>query len=120
LLFKASPSPAYQALVKEAAQAPARESVSVVAEADGEELRLVGGGPELGDWDPKKAPRGKRQADGRFRFDLQLPARTTSAFKLVRVVDGRDEWEDHGNRFMTAGGDAPPLEIQFAQAEEVR
>jgi glycosidase len=118
VLFPASPSPAYQALAKGGVPAP--QSLVVIAEAEGKELRLVGGGPELGDWDPAKAPQGKLQADGSFRFDIQLPAGATGAFKLVRRDAGADQWEERGNRFITAREGAAPHRIKFGQTEEVR
>lgn len=121
VLFPASKSAAYQELVRETALGQSMQSMVVIAEADAQELRLVGGGPELGDWDPSKAPRGTRQEDGRFRFEIQLPARSTGAFKLVRVADGRDEWEKRGNRYLTATREAAaPLAIKFGQAGDVR
>jgi hypothetical protein len=120
-LLAATESPAYQALVQQSQAPAALQRVVVLAQADASDLRLVGGGPELGNWNPDLAPRGKALKDGRFRFELMLPLHTTGAFKLVRVEAGRPEWEERGNRFLTASDtQTEPIEIGFGLSEETR
>jgi hypothetical protein len=97
---------------------PAQEEVVVVAEAIGaNELRLVGGGPELGNWNPAQAPLGTRVDESHFRFALKLPVYSTSAFKLVRMRDGKQEWESRSNRYLSLqAGQKAPLKIRFQES----
>jgi glycosidase len=121
VLIPATPKAAYQELLASSKLATPMQTVVVLAEADGAELRLVGGGPELGNWDPAMAPRGKRETDGRFRFELKMPLASTGAFKLVRTGDGAAVWEERGNRFLTASKNtSAPIEIQFGKTEAIQ
>ncbi len=121
MLIPSSAGDAYQSLLRASKTSPALQNVVLLAVADTADLRLVGGGPELGNWDPAKAPRGKRGSDGRFRFELNMPLGSTGAFKLVSTSDGAHEWEERGNRFLTASENASaPIEIRFGETEKIK
>lgn len=61
------------------------------------EVRIVGSGPELGDWDPAKAP---------TAGPIELPHGGAFAYKVV-VVDGdRVVWQEGENRYLLAEGGA--------------
>lgn len=62
----------------------------------GGELVLVGGGPELGSWDPKKAP---RFADGRVVVSLPAPGAYGAKLAVVRA-DGSVTWQDGADRIL--------------------
>jgi glycosidase len=68
------------------------------------EVRIVGSGPELGDWDPAKAPRGGA---------ISLPLGGAFAFKVVVVgEDGTATWQSGENRFHLVDG-SEPLTIRW-------
>ncbi len=55
---------------------------------------VVGSSPELGQWNPDRAP---RPTNGSLK--LSLPAQSVMAYKLIRVnADGSYTWQDGGNR----------------------
>ena len=61
------------------------------------QVRLAGSGPELGNWDPAKAP-----APG----ELRLPRGGAFAFKPVVVADNGDvTWDAGDNRYLLVGPD---------------
>jgi glycosidase len=121
VLIPATSKGAYQELLASSKLATPMQKMVVLAEAEHSELRLVGGGPELGNWNPAMAPRGKRVSDGRFRFELSMPLGSTGAFKLVSTGEGAAQWEERGNRFLTATKNAAsPTEIHFGKTEEIK
>jgi glycosidase len=66
------------------------------------DLRLVGAGPELGHWDPEKAPR----FDGN-RLELTVPVGVALAYKLVAFAPGGGaRWEGQGNRYLHVTGNS--------------
>jgi glycosidase len=61
------------------------------------ELVLVGGGPELGGWDPARAPR----LDPAGRVRLALPAPGAYGVKLaLRAPDGTVTWQEGSDRIL--------------------
>ena len=76
--------------------------VTIVAKADAGELRLVGAGPRLGDWEPTRGIVGKSQGDGTTIFSLAMPANEIGVYKFVRTAEGKQQWEGGGNRYLFA------------------
>jgi hypothetical protein len=77
-------------------------------------LKMVGAGPELGSWDPARGVAGRQRADGSWLFEIELPVRTTAAFKLVKVQGEKTVWEEGKNRYLDiaeSGNDS--LELRF-------
>lgn len=91
------------------------ETLRMSANADAEELFIVGAGPELGAWDPEKALAGTRNAAGAFEFSLDVAGDAVGVFKFVRRRGGAFQWEDGGNRYLFAKGMGPgPLTPTFS------
>ncbi len=103
------PAPSVQA-----AKGGTRKLVIDASASGASELYLVGGGPELGNWDPKRAPHAQVKGDGHFHFEIELPAASVSAYKLVRP-DGADfRWESRENRYLVVDDAAATITtIQF-------
>ena len=65
---------------------------------DGDEVLVCGGLPELGDWNPEKAPTMTREG-AYWATKLAVPAGTDVPFKfLCRTADGDVIWENGENR----------------------
>lgn len=63
------------------------------------EVRIVGSGPEFGDWDPREAPRGGV---------ISVPEGGAFAVKAVVVQsDGSVKWQSGGNQFVFVDGSEP-------------
>ncbi len=83
-----------------------------VALAPGEQLYLVGSGPELGAWDPSRGL-GPLDAQGQLRAALPVGA----AFELklvVRKPDGTFRWEEGENRSLFIEEARAPLAMRLA------
>lgn len=64
--------------------------------AEGDTIVVVGAGPELGNWDPKKGA----EVMGRAA-QVSLRVGTVMEYKLaIRRADGTVEWEPSGNRYL--------------------
>jgi len=80
------------------------EGVSLVK---GDEVVLVGAGPELGNWDPSSGLAAARDGAG-FVASASLPAGHVMEYKfVVRRADGQVTWEDRPNRYLLVSPDAP-------------
>tara|TARA_R110002073_G_scaffold336372_1_gene532641 strand:- start:69919 stop:72168 length:2250 start_codon:yes stop_codon:yes gene_type:complete len=79
-----------------------REISIAAAAAEAGELRLVGAGPRLGDWEPSRGVLGKSRADGTTIFTLAMPVNEIGVYKFVRTAEGTQQWEDGGNRYLFA------------------
>jgi hypothetical protein len=62
-----------------------------VLDAPAGEIRIAGSGPELGDWNPNKAPRAG---------SIELPRGAVFAFKPVVVTPAGATWADGDNRYV--------------------
>lgn len=68
----------------------------------GDELRLVGGGPALGQWDPARGIR--------LPAKVELPREVYAMKLVIRRADGSVEWEPVGNRYWLPEGGRTTLE----------
>lgn len=105
---------------------PARPVVAwpVRAEAalqPGEELRMVGAGPELGGWDPARGLRLTEVEDGVYAGDLPLPLGGVPAMKLVawRPADGAARFEPGPDRSPLLPGAVAPLRLAWGAPTEI-
>ena len=76
----------------------------VVKGAPGADVRIVGSGPELGDWDPAKAPRAGRVA---------LPAGGAFAYKAVVLDGAAPVWQDGDNRYLLVTRVAEKVDVAW-------
>lgn len=78
------------------------------------DLRLVGGPPELGGWDPTASPRLTRTADGDAHAEVRLPAGEVAPLKLV-VLDeqGEPSWEPRPDRTLHVDRAAPLTTVEY-------
>ncbi len=77
----------------------------------GEQLFLVGSGPELGAWDPARA---LGPLDGGGRLRASLPVGSAFELKLVvRRADGSVRWEEGENRTLFVEESAAPLPMSL-------
>lgn len=61
-------------------------------------VTLVGGGPELGNWQPTEAPLMKALGGGRYTATVELPQNTVVDFKpVVTLGSGEVRWADGPN-----------------------
>ena len=73
------------------------EGISLVK---GDEIVLVGAGPELGNWDPSSGLLTARDGAA-FVASASLPAGHVMEYKfVVRRADGQVTWEDRPNRYL--------------------
>jgi glycosidase len=74
-----------------------------------EQLVLVGSGPELGNWDPRRGAGLSNQGRGAHVRTLGLPIGLVFAYKLVAVgKDGSLRWEQRDDRYLfVQAGDGP-------------
>ena len=67
---------------------------TVTFRVPGDDYVVTGSGPELGQWNPMKAP---RAVNGEIR--IELPSQTVFVYKPVRIgEDGSVTWADGDNR----------------------
>jgi len=78
-----------------------RVEVTGIELKDGERLVLAGSLPELGSWDPMKAPEFKVES-GRLVLPLSLSTGAVGAGKLVVVSGANATWEERSDRFFLA------------------
>jgi len=71
------------------------------------QVRLVGTGPDLGNWAPERAL--IQEADGTIRFEAVLG--DVLEYKLISLVDGVVTWEQGENRYTLVGVGEGPLEL---------
>lgn len=102
-------------LVKRLRDTSATRKIVIEAKAPGEELRLVGGGPELGSWLPVAAPVAVAGSDSTFRFELELPIHTTFAFKLVSRTGSEERWEKRDNRYLVVDDVQEPITLTYSK-----
>jgi hypothetical protein len=75
----------------------------------GQSLRVVGSVPQLGDWDPSRAPELVWSEGDVWTGEVALPPGAEAAYKFVVVGGEADaEWEEGDDRRVT-GGDAPAV-----------
>jgi Starch binding domain len=68
----------------------------------GEDLRIVGDCPELGNWDANSAPSLLLCRDALYRRLRMLPKERMATFKIVKVLQGGAlDWESGDNRQLT-------------------
>ncbi|MFM2247538.1 MAG: hypothetical protein RL071_3612, partial [Pseudomonadota bacterium] len=87
----------------------------------GEELRVVGAGPELGGWDPARGVALRALGDGVYGGDLPLPLGGVPAMKLVawRAADGAARFEPGPDRSPLLPGAAAPLRLPWGAPTEI-
>lgn len=69
---------------------------------DGEQVLVCGGADVLGDWDPARAPRMKREGET-WLATVEVPAGAAVPFKFLRrTADGTVIWEDGDDRELVA------------------
>jgi glycosidase len=85
----------------------------------GDELRVVGAGPELGNWDPRSgllAEPDEGEA-GALVARAELPRGSMLEFKLALLrANGGVEWEARGNRYLRADRAAQAVELRWGAA----
>jgi len=96
--------------------------VARVAGVDlGDEVRVVGAGPELGHWRPAEAPRAEARDGGEAGIreaTLTLPRGLLYELKLVRVdASGEATWEPGVNRILFIDHDAEDHAIELRWRE---
>jgi glycosidase len=103
--MRVEPSRVGVAIVKGAEVPTDRGQATLIFTITGQsfaDLRLVGAGPELGNWDPAKAPR----FDGNH-LELKVPVGVALAYKLVAFAPGGGAtWEGQGNRYLHVTGNS--------------
>jgi len=76
-----------------------------IAGAPKGDVRVVGSGPELGNWDPAKAPHAGAT--------VSIPAGTVLAYKAARLgADGKVTWQSGDNRYVFVGSDTAPTTVE--------
>ena len=99
-----------------AAAAPTKRAVhvelrGVAPEARGE-LRLVGNGPALGNWNPTAGPGPMTPTADGFALDLTYRVGEVMEFKAVRLrPDGNIDWQAGENRYLLIRPGEAPLEL---------
>jgi hypothetical protein len=75
-------------------------SISNVPEHEGSDLRIVGGGPELGNWIPQEGLRMEHRTAGEWQGSVDLPAGSVIAWHPVLVYsDGEVDWDVGADHF---------------------
>ena len=103
-------------LVGETQEIPQQETIAIefTLPINGQYI-LVGNIPELGGWDPHKAPR-FTLSEGTNILRCTLPKNIVLSYKLVEIVDGTNyAWETGENRFLWTNlnnSDTIPLDIK--------
>lgn len=82
-------------------------SVAVTAQTVmGQNIRIVGNQPELGSWDPAKAPQLSAASYPSWSGTVDLPAGTQFEYKYVKYdQSGNATWESGANRVATVNAD---------------
>jgi hypothetical protein len=95
---------------------PAPRTVRVtVSDAPAGTLKLVGGAPELGGWDPQAAPTLTRTEGGGATLELSLPAGEVAALKLVLLDPaGEPTWEPRSDRYLQVGRAEDLTAVEYA------
>jgi hypothetical protein len=72
-------------------------------------VSLVGGGPELGNWQPADAPLMKALGGGRYTATVELPQSTVVDFKpVVTLGSGEVRWAEGANTTLLLQRDTQP------------
>jgi len=101
--------------------APARpESVRVrfvasgVPLGPGDEVRLAGAGPDLGNWDPERAAGPFTAGSEGWVLDVPAPSGTVLEAKLVvRRADGGVAWQPGEDRYALVHGGMGPVAVEW-------
>lgn len=73
------------------------------------EMVLAGAGPQLGNWDPNKAP---AFIDGQLHLSLN-PGEVLACKLVKKTAAGQFQWESGKDRYFLAGSDIPPLHFDI-------